>query len=259
MLSVPRISLASVTRVQTDAGRERAGSGRLGLISRLLGEALTSVSTPGQSVSVLDCGGGSGAFAVPLAAAGCDVTVVDISADALATLRRRADEAGVSQSVHAVNGDVETLGDLLPGRSFDAVLVHGVLDAVDQVDDTFAGLARSVRPGGLLSVLVANPLASVMARALAGEPALALAELRELDSDISRVSPESVIALCERSGLVVEARHGIGVFSDLVPGAALDTPGAREALRALDAEAAARPPFADLAGRIHLLVRRPAV
>ena len=40
-------------------------------------------------------------------------------------------------------------------------------------------------------------------------------------------------------------------------GAALDVPGAREAVRLLDAEAAARSPFADLAGRIHLLVRRP--
>lgn len=245
--------------MQTELGRERSGTGRLALMARLLTEALAAVSTPGQAPTVLDCGGGSGAYAVPLAVSGADVTVVDISADALATLRRRADEAGVSASVHAVNGDVEHLGEPLVSGQFDLVLAHGILDAVDAVAETFAAMAAAVRPGGLISVLVSNPFASVMARALAGEPALALQELRDLDAGVSPgIGPETVDRLCRDAGLTVESRHGIGVFSDLVPGAALDAPGAREALARLDTEAAARPPFADLAGRIHLLVRRPA-
>ena len=63
--------------------------------------------------------------------------------------------------------------------------------------------------------------------------------------------------MCLAAGLTVSARHGVGVFSDLVPGAALDAPGARAAVAELDAEAAGRPPFADIAGRVHLLARRP--
>src|SRR3712207_7602612 len=51
----------------------------------------------GTPLRVLDVGGGSGMFAVPLARLGHDVTVVDPSADALATLRRRADTAGRSE------------------------------------------------------------------------------------------------------------------------------------------------------------------
>ncbi|HEV7204396.1 MAG TPA: methyltransferase domain-containing protein [Jatrophihabitans sp.] len=244
--------------MQTELGRERSGTGRLALMARLLTGALASVSTPGRAPTVLDCGGGSGAYAVPLAASGADVTVVDISADALATLRRRADETGVSASVHAVNGDVERLADHISDQ-FDLVLAHGILDAVDAVEETFAAMAGAVRPGGLISVLVANPFASVMARALAGEPALALQELRDLDAGVGPgIGPDTVDRLCRAAGLTVESRHGIGVFSDLVPGASLDAPGAREALARLDTEAADRPPFADLAGRIHLLVRRPA-
>lgn len=243
----------------TELSRERSGTGRLALMARLLTDALASVATPGQAPTVLDCGGGSGAYAVPLAASGADVTVVDISADALATLRRRADETRVSASVHAVNGDVERLADHVGAGQFDLVLAHGILDAVDAVEDTFAGMAAAVRPGGLISVLVSNPFASVMARALAGEPALALQELRDLDAGTGPgIGPDAVDRLCRAAGLTVESRHGIGVFSDLVPGAALDAPGAREALARLDTEAAARSPFAELAGRIHLLVRRPA-
>jgi 2-polyprenyl-3-methyl-5-hydroxy-6-metoxy-1,4-benzoquinol methylase len=243
--------------MQIDTARDRPGSGRLGLISRLLADALHSVSVPDRRQLVLDCGGGSGTYAVPLAVAGADVTVVDISADALATLSRRAAEAGIANSIHPRQGDVEALADLVGDARFDLVLAHGILEAVDDVAGSFAGIAATVRPGGLLSVLVGNPVASVVARALAGEPAAALAELLELDTPTARIGPDALEQLCISSGLVIEGRYGIGVFSDLVPGSALDAPGARDALDELDTAAAARSPFAEIAGRIHLLVRRP--
>lgn len=238
---------------------ERGTSGgRLALVSRLLDEALRSVTPEGRVPALLDCGGGSGTYAVPLAVAGADVTVIDISADALATLGRRATEAGVASSVHPLQGDVETLVDLVGADRFDLVLAHGILESVDSVGATFAGIAATVRPGGLISVLVGNPVAAVMARALAGDPAAALAELRDLDSPTARLGPDAVQHLCRSAGLIVEARHGIGVFSDLVPGSALDAPGARDALDRLDEAASGRAPFAEIAGRVHLLVRRPA-
>jgi SAM-dependent methyltransferase len=257
------VSAPKLAGVQTEAGRPRPAAGRAALVSRLLLDALPSVLPPGgRRPAVLDCGGGSGTFAVPLARAGADVTVIDISADALATLHRRADEAGVSGTVRALPGDVEALGDLVPPGSFDLVLAHGILDAVDAVELTFDGIAAATRHGGLISFLVGNPNASVLARAIAGELALALIELRELDAagpavTPGRTGPEAVTALCAGRGLAVESRHGIGVFSDLVPGSALDTPAAREALAELDFEAAGRDPFAALAARIHLLVRVP--
>lgn len=243
--------------MQAETGRDRSRTGRLGLISRLLDGVLAQVTKPGEAAELLDCGGGSGTYAVPLAVAGADVTVVDISADALATLSHRADEAGVAARVHPVQGDVEVLGDLLDGRRFDLVLAHGILEAVDDVVGAFTSIAERVRPGGVMSVLVTNPAASVIARALAGEPQAALAELDELASVAARVGPDVVQRLCHTAGLVVEARHGIGVFSDLVPGSALDQPGARDALERLDADAAGRSPFAEIAARVHLLVRRP--
>jgi S-adenosylmethionine-dependent methyltransferase len=243
--------------MQIDTARDRPGTGRLGLISRLLLDALDSVRSADRLPVLLDCGGGSGTYAVPLAVAGADVTVVDISADALATLSRRAAEAGIASSVHPVQGDVEALADLVGTRQFDLVLAHGILEAVDHVDAGFANIAATVRPGGLMSILVGNPMAAVVARALAGEPAVALAELRDLDTPGARVGPDAVEQLCAAAGLVVTARHGIGVFSDLVPGSALDAPGARDALDELDSAAAGRTPFAEIAGRVHLLVRRP--
>jgi S-adenosylmethionine-dependent methyltransferase len=240
--------------VQIDTGRDRSRTGRLGLISRLLDDALAMLTEPGNAPALLDCGGGSGTHSVPLAVSGADVTVVDVSADALATLSRRAAEAGVAHQVHPLQGDVEALPELLGGRQFDLVLAHGILEAVDDLRGTFAGITAAVRPGGLMSILVGNPAASVIARALAGEPAVALAELRELDT---RTNPSDIEQLCTDAGLLVRGRHGIGTFSDLIPGSALDAPGARDAVDSLDTEAAERAPFVDIAARVHLLVHKP--
>ena len=66
----------------------------------------------GEAPRVLDVGGGSGVWAVPLAAAGCAVTVIEPSPNALATLHRRAAEAVVT--ITAIQGDSDALGRLVP-------------------------------------------------------------------------------------------------------------------------------------------------
>ena len=211
------------------------------------------------TASVLDCGGGTGRYAVPLAAAGATVTVVDVSADALATLRRRAAEAGVAERVRGVQGDVEALVDSAAGGPFDLVMAHGILDVVDRPAATFAGIVAAVRPGGLLSVMIANPVATVLARALAGDLAGAEREIEVLDDGSGAIAtPDQVLRQCAEHGLEVENQRGIGIFRDLVPGQALDAPGARDALARLENACAQRAPFAQIANRVHVLARRPA-
>lgn len=222
-------------------------------------ELLVSALGPSPAAArVLDCGGGTGRFAVPLAAAGATVTVLDVSADALATLLRRASEAGVADRVRAVQGDVEAVAEVFGGEQFDLVLAHGVLAAVDDVSGVFAGIVGAVRPGGQLSVLVENPVAGVLARALAGDLIGAEREIEALDSgQADRVAgPDTVLHLCAENGLSVDEQHGLGIFRDLVPGQALDQPGARDALARLEAACAQRSPFAQIAARVHILARR---
>jgi SAM-dependent methyltransferase len=155
-----------------------------------------------------------------------------------------------------VQGDVETLGEAVPSGGFDLVLAHGILEELDQIDQAFAAIAAAVRPGGLLSVLAGNPVAAVLGRALAGDPQAALTELRALDAP-GRLGVEGVQELCRAAGLLIESRAGVGVFTEFVPGAALDAPGAREVLDQLEAEACDRAPFVGIASRVHLLARRP--
>jgi protein-L-isoaspartate O-methyltransferase len=219
--------------------------------------------TGGQAPVVLDVGGGSGVWAVPLAAAGCAVTVIEPSPNALATLHRRAADAGVK--ITAIQGDTDALDRLVPLGAADLVLGHGLLEVVDDVPAAVAALTAACALGGAVSILVANRYAAVLYRALAGR----LVDARRLlESETGQLagSGESVQrrfdvagleATLKEAGLVVEILQGHGVVSDVVPGAVLEAnPGAADALAQLELAAATRPPLRDVAARLHALARR---
>ncbi len=232
-----------------------------GLLDAVLAEVLAEVAPGDRSVQaeVLDCGGGSGSRAVPLAVRGARVTVIDSSIDALAILARRAAEAGVGEHVRGVQADVENLADSAGPDSADLVLVHGVLGSTRDPAHVVAAAAAAVRPGGYLSVVIPNPVAAVLARALAGDLTSALEELRSSqDSSAVRLDLTGLRALAEAAGFEVTLTQGLGAFSSSVPGSVLDgQPGARAVLNELDHLASGLSPYREIAGQLHLLARRP--
>ncbi len=239
---------------------------RGGVVLELLVAALESLGPP--PLQVVDAGGGTGGIAVPLAALGHQVLVVDPSPDAMVALRRRAEERadGSAARIRGVQGDLADLLEHVPAGAADVVVCHDVLAVVDDPDAALRAVHDVLRPGGLASVLTANRGGAVLARALAGRFAAA-AELLVWDGspdggsdpapgryDI-RTLPAALVA----AGLRVEALHGVRVFADLVPGALLESdPGAPAALAALERTAATDPDYLPVAARLHALARRPA-
>ncbi|BFV59776.1 methyltransferase [Kitasatospora sp. CMC57] len=212
-------------------------------------------------LEVLDTGGGTGNFAVPVARLGHRVTVVDPSPDALFALERRAAEAGVTDLVRAVQGDTQTLPELVEPGTVDAVLCHGVLEMVDDPAEALGSLTGTLAKGGLVSLLAANRNGAVLARALAGHFNDARAVLDAPDGRWGtqdpmprRFSVEELGELAAAAGLTVTSVHGVRVFADLVPGVLVDTePGAMEALLRLEQAAAEQPAFHAVATQLHVL------
>ena len=244
-----------------------AGNVRTAVVWEVLSAALAearALHPDGPPLVVVDAGGGTGGFAVPLAEAGHRVTVVDPSPDSLAALQRRAAERDLD--VAALQGDLADLAQLVPVGSADLVLCHSVLEVVDDPVAALAALTAVLRPGGRLSLLVANRDAAVLARALAGRPEEAAHALTDpagrwgpADGTARRWTPDGLRALVSDAGLHVEQLHGVRTVSDLVPSALLDTePGAAAALLALERALSDRPPFRDLATQVHLLARSTA-
>jgi S-adenosylmethionine-dependent methyltransferase len=217
-------------------------------------------------LDVLDIGGGTGGLAVRVGELGHRVTVVDPSPDALAALARRAREQDVE--VAGRQGDLSSLLDVVEPASADLVLCHGVLEVVDDPADALAILARVLRPDGMLSLLVAQRYAAVVARAMAGHFQQALALLdpptgsprRPAESpgrSGRRYTRDELTGLVQQAGFVPDAVHGVRVFTDLVPGSLLDLePGATAALVELEQAVATRPEYLPLATQLHLLAHR---
>ena len=232
---------------------------------------------PGEPLSVIDVGGGTGGFAVPLAQSGHRVTVIDASPDALASLRRRAVDAGVADLVSGVQGDGDQLATLVAPQSADLVLCHSVLEEVDDPAQVLASIATILRAGGAASIVVANRRGAILAKALAGHIAAAADLLADESGGAAarlavgrrqrwrravggggksqrRFDTESATALIVAAGFDVESVHGVRVIADIVPGTLVDSDA--QAVLNFELVAAGHPPFRDIATQLHLLARR---
>lgn len=230
------------------SANERRGATRTTVVWDALRPLLAD---PGKDI--LDIGGGTGGFAVKAAELGHRVTVVDPSPDALAALDRRARELGVE--VAGVQGDVAGLPDLVDEA--DVVLCHGVLEIIDDPAAALATIREVLRPGGTLSLLVAQRHAAVIARAMAGHFPQALALLdpsARTGRSGHRFTAEEATALLADAGFEVVGVYGVRVFADLVPGSLLDLePGATAALIELERAVADRPEYLPLATQVHII------
>jgi len=111
-----------------------------------------------EGMTVLEPGPGMGFFTLPLArmagAAG-RVVAVDIQAEMLKSLRRRAVKAGLSERIETRLAQPETLelGDLKGAVDF--VLAFAMVHEMPSAEVFFSEVADALKPGGLL--LLAEP------------------------------------------------------------------------------------------------------
>lgn len=273
---------------------ERRAEIRSGVVWAGLRELWTGADSLPQEARIVDIGGGTGGFAVRLAEEGHRVLVVEPSPDALAALGRRADERGVADRIVAVQGDLADLA-ALPGSAnwfprlsgpassgpessgpessgpessgpagsgaagADLVLCHGVMEMAPDPALALAAIRQVLRPGGVLSLLVAQRHAAVLARAMAGHfhQALALLDQAEPAGRTGRrFTLDELTALLADGGWQLDEVHAVRVFADLVPGSLLDSePGSAQALAELEHAVSGRPEFVPLAAQLHLLAR----
>jgi len=275
---------------------------RDGVRSSLVWDVLSAVvsarvaATGRDALDIVDVGGGTGGLAVPFAALGHHVTVVDPSPDALAAAHRRAAEAGARLT--SVQGEAASLDSVVGPGAADLVICHNVLEYVEEPAAAMSAIARVLRPSATVSVLVSNAIAAVLHRALAGRFAEARALLpgghgaagsppqggsggigpsqggsggmgplgRNSRAGLGGIFPPETIqrftlpeltALVEQAGLRVGEAHGLRIFGGLVPGGLLEgDAAAAEALRALEEAAASVPPLRDIAAQLHVLGHR---
>ncbi|WP_183095154.1 class I SAM-dependent methyltransferase [Nocardioides stalactiti] len=212
----------------------------------------------GDRLRVLDVGGGDGRDALPLAAAGHDVTIVDPSERWLTEAQRRAAAAGVE--VATVVGGLDDL----PAGEWDLVLCHYVLRYREPGADDVVALASRVRPGGRLSVVDVNADGRVLRSLVNDGPSAALRELRAeqimvetFQTEVRKVTAEEVAAEAAVAGLAVVGRYGLRIVNDLlVDDAPKHDPAYFAELVELELALCDREPFCRVGAAWHLLLER---
>jgi len=161
---------------------------------------------------VLDAGGGTGRWSVPMAQAGCQVHLVDISEGMLNQARRKIEQRGLHDKVIVKKGDVTNLP--YPDETFDLVFADQVLFIFQNKDRVLQEFYRVLQKDGVMIVSVPNRYVMSLIR-VPEDPKMALQLLQDkirnkLESpkgtrvEIHRVTPDELAELCTRNGFNVE-------------------------------------------------------
>lgn len=217
------------------------------VLERLLG------TFPPPPARVLDAGGGSGVVAIPLAAHGYDVTLLDASEGMLRVARERIGTTDVALKV--IHGAIDAAPRLTEG-TFDAICCHAVLMYVDDPGGSLKVLRSVAGDGAVLSLLEKNRDGLAMRPGLRGDYDEAL---RVLDDPIAAGnlgipnrsrSMEEWLDLLDAAGWRFDSAVGIRLFSDLADDDLPDE--AFDQLLRLEREAGLHEPYRAVARLIHL-------
>jgi ubiquinone/menaquinone biosynthesis C-methylase UbiE len=218
---------------------------------------------PPPPCAILDVGGGAAHQALPLADAGYEVTVLDSSPAMLSKAEQRlaAASATVRGRVQLVHGSGEDASAATGGKSFSAVLCHGVLMYLDQPQTLLTSLCECLAPGGVLSLMALNAKTMAVLPALRHQWTDALAafdsrtERGVLGVETRADTVEELSELLRSRGVEPEAWYGVWLFADWMDLTAADADEISQ-IAEVELRASRQEPYRRLSRVFHLIGRR---
>ena len=224
---------------------------------------------------VLDVGGGTGHFTIPLAKMGCQMCMLELSPDRCRTVAETAIEHDVASNVRIVNGDMRSMA--FNRNTFDVIVCLGrTLSHVGtDPSDGLGEFDRVGRPGATLVTTVANrtmnhnDLAHALLR-YSGEQLVekleTLAENKRRQKnlhqdsygDLFKFSVAEITEVIEENGFEVLETHAMdrhSTFTSELVGDVWDDPENRSALLEYEKEVGQLPWFRN-SGNMILQVSR---
>jgi S-adenosylmethionine-dependent methyltransferase len=212
---------------------------------------------------VLDAGAGTGGYAIALAKQGHHVYLLDFSEDMLKIAQRSVAEADRSllQRLDFCCFPVEQASKYFPSEHFQVILVHTLLEYLDEPWVMLRSLIGVLAPGGVLSLLVVNPRAEPFRLAWTKKD---LARAREaLTVSVSEADlfglPRRMLPPHEIRRALLEAHvdivseYGIRIFADHFTTDELADTGFYFALKELEVAASRLEPYKRVARYLHIV------
>lgn len=214
---------------------------------------------PAGPLSVLDAGGGVGQISCGLATRGHQVVLCDLSAEMLKLAEAHALAEGVSHNMQFKQISAQQVGEHLD-KPVDLVLFHAVLEWVAQPEEVLQALWRTLKPGGVLSLMFFNRHALTLRLLTLGNFGYLQANMskrkkRTLSPDYPR-DPEEVYRWLADCGFEIEQRAGIRVFCDYMKEQAAALKDV-ESIIEMERRYCRQEPFLSLGRYIHVTARKP--
>lgn len=194
----------------------------------------------GKKYRILDAGGGTGFYSIPLAAEGHDVVILDKSKKMLKIAETKADKLSLSNRVETLLGDIQNIE--RPKESFDIVLCHLALCHVDDPLKAISEFSRVLGKNGILSLVVENKMFFSISEVFKGNLLEALKRFKEepLFITMSKLGTlrtferKELLTFFEKTNLKPIRTLGLRVISDYLLYAQKAPPEELESLKELE-------------------------
>lgn len=108
-----------------------------------------------RSSRILDAGGGTGKWTIPIAKLGYSVTLMDISGEMLGIAKKKIEEQGLTQLISVEQGDMEDME--FPAGFFHFILCEGdALGLTPHPEKALREFKRILKKGGAISLNICN-------------------------------------------------------------------------------------------------------
>jgi S-adenosylmethionine-dependent methyltransferase len=207
---------------------------------------------------ILDAGGGTGFYSMPLALRGHEITILDVSEKMLKQASESAYKHGVSEMVRTVQGSMDSLH--FPGSYFDVILCH-LAFGYTEPSKTLSEFHRVLENGGILSLTVANKYFYSIKQSLKGDFSKA-EEILQIEPffesphgipEIKTFTKSEIISLCSETNFEILCIKGIKVITDYSSEISRST----KTLQRLEEKMSAIEDLSSLARHVYLICRKP--
>ncbi len=231
-----------------------------GRIRQTLLETLYPKYVPGlqqPGLSVLDAGGGLGQMTLWLLGMGHRVEYFDVAGDLVAQVQQDAAQWITSSQCQASQASIF---DFDTGPNRDLVVVHAVLEWLEQPRAALDRAMGWVAPGGVIGVMVYNrhmlELRNLMRGTLAKVKTGQLQGLAGGLTPITPLSPEPVRQQLVDNGFEILTQAGIRTFTDLTEPTVLSWYSDEDIIE-MEQRLCEQAPYRDLGRYVLLLARKP--
>lgn len=230
---------------------------RLETIRRELNELLPLFDNK-KPLRIIDAGGGFGTYSRELAMMGNQVTVTDISEAMLDIGRKETQDLDFPKGgcITFQKLAIQELPNALEENGFDIVICHAVLEWLDTPLSVLSVLAKMLKEGGLISLLVYNRTALLYKSLIVGnykylESGMKPVKHRKKMTPPNPLEPSEVISALEKEGFSDLKMTGIRVFHDYMARYHLEEISSEEILK-WELKYGRDPRFAHLGRYVHI-------